>query len=260
MTNNTINITIDQIPCTCETGETILSVAARSGIEIPTLCHHEGLCGQGVCRVCMVEIVENGWSQMVAACIYPIQRPVSVRTDSEKVKTHRTAVISLLLAQTPDNERIEHLAKRYNVKPDERFTTQAGEKCMVCGLCVRACSSLGSGAISTVNRGITKKIATPYEEPSPACIGCSSCANVCPTGYIDVEENDGMRVIWGKKFEMIRCDICGRHYITKEQYEYVRTKTGSDGQPICGANKVCEKCSRTAIAKKWVGNTKYVYD
>ena len=163
-----IEITIDQKPCTCEKGETILSAAVRSGIEIPTLCHHEGLCGQGVCRVCMVEIVENGRGQMVAACIYPIQRPISVLTDSEKVKKHRTSVISLLLAQTPENECIESLAKRYNVRPEERFTTQAGEECMVCGLCVRACSILGSGAICTVNRGITKKIATPYEEPSPA--------------------------------------------------------------------------------------------
>jgi NADH dehydrogenase/NADH:ubiquinone oxidoreductase subunit G len=249
-----IEITIDQKPCTCEKGETILDVAARIGIEIPTLCHHEGLSAQGVCRVCMVEIVENNRSQMVAACIFPIQRSVSILTDSEKVKKHRAAVISLLLAQTPGNELIERLAKRYDVRPDERFITQRGEKCVVCGLCVRACSSLGTGAISAVNRGITKKITTPYDEPSADCIGCSACANVCPTGYIDVEENDGVRIIWGKKFEMVRCSVCGRHYMPKEQFDYIRKKTGSDGQPVC------ESCSRTAIAKKWMGNTKYVYN
>jgi len=249
-----IEITIDQKPCTCEKGETILSAAARIGIEIPTLCHHEGLSGQGACRVCMVEIVENNWSQMVAACIYPVQRPVSVLTDSEKVKKHRATVISLLLARTPGNERIELLAKRYNVRLDERFTTQAGEKCMVCGLCVRACFSLGSGAIGTVNRGITKKIATPYDEPSAACFGCSSCANVCPTGYIDMEENNGVRIIWGKEFEMLRCSVCGRHFMTKEQFEYIRKKTGYDGEPLC------ETCSRTAIAKKLAENTRYVYN
>jgi len=249
-----IEITIDKKPCTCEKGETILDAAARIGIEIPTLCHHEGLSAQGVCRVCMVEIVENGWSQMVAACIFPIQRPIEVLTDSEKVKKHRAAVISLLLARTPDNERIESLAKRYNVRPAERFMAQRGEKCMVCGLCARACSSLGSGAISTVNRGITKKISTPYDEPSAACIGCSACANVCPTGYIDVEEYDGTRIIWGKKFEMIRCSVCGRHYMPKEQYDYICKKTGSGDQPVC------ENCSQTAIAKKWVGNTKYAYN
>jgi NADH dehydrogenase/NADH:ubiquinone oxidoreductase subunit G len=252
-----IEITIDQKSCTCEKGETILDVATRNSIEIPTLCHHEGLRAQGVCRVCMVEIVENGWSQMVAACIFPIQRQIEVLTDSEKVKKYRAAVISLLLARTPDNETIERLAKRYNVQLSERFITQRGEKCMVCGLCVRACSSLGTGAISTVNRGITKKISTPYDEPAAECIGCSACANVCPTDYIDVEEYDGVRIIWGKKFEMIRCAVCGKHYMPKEQYDYICKKTGSGGQP---GQPVCESCSRTAIAKKWMGNIKYVYD
>jgi len=248
-----IEITIDQKSCTCEKGETILDVTERVGIEIPTLCHHEGLCAQGVCRVCMVETVESDRSSMVAACIFPIQRSISVLTDSEKVKKHRAAVISLLLAQTPGNERIERLAKRYNVQPAERFITQRGEKCMVCGLCVRACSSLGSGAISTVNRGITKKISTPYDEPSAACIGCSACASVCPTGYIGVEEYEGLRIIWGKKFDIIRCSVCGKYYMPKEQYDYICKKTGS-GEPIC------ESCSRTAIAKKWKGNVKYAFD
>ena len=252
-----IEITIDQKPCTCEKGETILNAAARCGIEIPTLCYHEGLCAQGACRVCMVEIVENNWSQMVAACIFPIQRPVSVLTNSEKAKKHRAAVISLLLARTPGSESIESLAKRYNVPLSERFITQRGEKCMVCGLCVRACSSLGSGAISTVNRGITKKIATPYDEPSAACIGCSACANVCPTDCIKVEEYDGERIIWGKKFEMIRCAVCGKHYMPKEQYDYIRKKTGPDKHP---GRPLCDSCSRTAIAEKWMGNAKYVFD
>jgi RNA polymerase subunit RPABC4/transcription elongation factor Spt4 len=75
-----------------------------------------------------------------------------------------------------------------------------------------------------------------------------------------MEESDGERIIWGKKFEMIRCDVCGKHYMTKEQYDYICKKTGYDGQPLCVANKVCESCSQTAIAKKWVGNLKYVYD
>jgi NADH dehydrogenase/NADH:ubiquinone oxidoreductase subunit G len=249
-----IGITIDQKPCACTQGETILDAAGRIGIEIPTLCHHEGLCAQGACRVCMVEIIENNRSQMVAACIFPVQRPIEVLTGSEKVKKHREAVISLLLARTPDNETIERLGKRYNVQVPDRFIKQSGEKCMVCGLCVRACSSLGSGAISTVNRGITKKITTPYDEPSAACIGCSSCAAVCPTGCIDVEEYDGARIIWGKKFEMIRCVVCGKPYMPKEQFDYICRKTGSDRQPVC------DNCSRTAIAKKWMGNTKYAYN
>ena len=68
-----------------------------------------------------------------------------------------------------------------------------------------------------------------------------------------MEENDGERIIWDKKFEMIRCSVCGKHFMTKEQFEFIRKKTGQTGQPVC------ESCSRTAIAKKWMGNAKYVY-
>jgi DNA-directed RNA polymerase subunit RPC12/RpoP len=69
-----------------------------------------------------------------------------------------------------------------------------------------------------------------------------------------VEENGGERLIWGKKFEMIRCAVCGKHFMPKEQYDYIRKKTGSDTQPVC------DSCSRTAIAKKRMGNKKYAFN
>ena len=37
-------------------GETILTVAERSGIEIPTLCHDPRLEPAGACRTCLVEV------------------------------------------------------------------------------------------------------------------------------------------------------------------------------------------------------------
>ena len=49
-------ISINGIPCTCEKGEFILTVARRNGIKIPTLCSHKALGEQGACRVCIVEV------------------------------------------------------------------------------------------------------------------------------------------------------------------------------------------------------------
>ena len=37
-------------------GETVVDVAARAGIEIPTLCHDPRLEPAGACRVCLVEV------------------------------------------------------------------------------------------------------------------------------------------------------------------------------------------------------------
>jgi NADH dehydrogenase/NADH:ubiquinone oxidoreductase subunit G len=37
-------------------GETILAVCKREGINVPTLCHMEGLPPSGACRLCIVEL------------------------------------------------------------------------------------------------------------------------------------------------------------------------------------------------------------
>jgi formate dehydrogenase major subunit len=40
-------------------GETILQVARRYGINIPTLCYVENLSPYGACRLCVVEITKG---------------------------------------------------------------------------------------------------------------------------------------------------------------------------------------------------------
>ena len=50
-------------------GETILDVALRAGVEIPTLCHDPRLKPAGACRTCLVEI--DGWRRLAPACATP---------------------------------------------------------------------------------------------------------------------------------------------------------------------------------------------
>ena len=38
-------------------GETILTALRRNGIQVPTLCHLEGLLPTGACRLCVVEVL-----------------------------------------------------------------------------------------------------------------------------------------------------------------------------------------------------------
>ena len=49
-------ITIDGNDYFFEDGETILQVARRNGIDIPTLCYLKGASPTGVCRICLVEV------------------------------------------------------------------------------------------------------------------------------------------------------------------------------------------------------------
>ena len=49
-------ITIDGRQLEFEKEETIVEVARRTGIFIPTLCHMKGTRPTGACRVCVVEV------------------------------------------------------------------------------------------------------------------------------------------------------------------------------------------------------------
>lgn len=245
-----LNIIINGKECAAEKGEYLLDIAERNGITIPHLCHHESLRGLATCRICVVEVTENGRKKIVTSCIFPVMRDLIVETETDEIKSMRKTLIALLMAETPDNERIQLLAKEYGILDTTRFEASEDNQCMMCGLCVKACEEMGCNAIATVNRGTTKKIATPYEEPSMECIGCGSCAYVCPTGCIKIEDSYGTRQIWGREFELIRCSVCGKHFATKDQYEYTAEKSGEQGPPICNhcrqhqfAKQIMEACN-----------------
>ena len=46
---------------------TILEVARKHGIDIPTLCYHEALEPYGVCRLCIVQ--GGGWIRTRRGCL-----------------------------------------------------------------------------------------------------------------------------------------------------------------------------------------------
>lgn len=244
-----MNITIDGKVCQAEAGEFLLAIAQRNNIYIPTLCHSEALPGQASCRLCIVEIVENGLHKVVTSCVYPVTKEVEVITNSTKIIAMRKTIIMLLAARVPNNEQINKLREEYSVLEPARFTSTDDEQCILCGLCVKACETMGLSSISTINRGITKKVATPYDEPAETCMGCGACAQVCPTGAISICEENKHRIIWNKKFELLSCQECGKHFITKEQMEYIRTKLGSIGST--DDEMVCESCKRKHIFNKF---------
>jgi bidirectional [NiFe] hydrogenase diaphorase subunit len=248
-----MNIKIDGVSCEAEYGEFILNIARRNNINIPTLCHSDALPGQGNCRLCVVDIIENGGHKIVASCVYPVTAGIEVITNSEKVINIRKVIIQLLLARVPNNEYINRLKAEYGVSAITRFTSDKAydkaevenEECVLCGLCVKACEALGISAIATINRGVTKKVSTPYEEPALECIGCGACARVCPTGAIKIYENKGQRIIWNRSFELLSCKRCGSYYITQDEMEYINFKLGLEIN-----EKLCEKCKKLAVTEK----------
>ena len=235
-------ISIDGKQYVCDSGEYILDVAKREGIEIPTLCHHGGLVGQGCCRVCIVEVEQSGKRSIVTACIFPVEQECKVFTNSEDVIRQRKMILSLLQSLAPDSNEVSLLCEAYGAQKFERFITQENGKCILCGLCVKACESLGTGAISTAQRGIEKVVTTPYNEPSAVCVGCSSCAAVCPTAAIAVGENWEERKMWNRSFLFKICKKCGAKVGTLAELMRSAQKTNSE------IPELCENCRKKTIA------------
>jgi bidirectional [NiFe] hydrogenase diaphorase subunit len=181
-----INFTINGQPVQAKKGWTVLETARQFGIQIPTLCFHPAVEAIGSCRLCVVEIMQNGRSRVAASCITPVQGGVEVLTHSEEVLNVRRWILEMLLANCPASHQIRALAKEHGVT-STRFTVEHPEDaCARCGLCTRACDEVvGVRAISLGNRGVFKEVTAPYHQRSTDCIRCGTCLYVCPTGAME---------------------------------------------------------------------------
>ncbi len=91
-----IKLIIDGKECPGQAGETILDVAKRNGIEIPTLCYDDRVEIYGACGICAVEVEGN--PKMVKACATMIAPDMVVNTRTERVLESRKTNLELLLS------------------------------------------------------------------------------------------------------------------------------------------------------------------
>jgi heterodisulfide reductase subunit A len=76
-----------------ESGDTILDVAKKVKVHIPTLCHHDALEPAGACRLCTVELYDGRRTKFVTSCNYPIWEGMDVKTETEAIVQHRKMIV-----------------------------------------------------------------------------------------------------------------------------------------------------------------------
>ena len=94
-----IEIEIDGKVVHGNSGETLISIADREGIDIPRFCYHKKLSVAANCRMCLVDIEGNPKPQ--PACSTPSSAGMKVHTNNEKAKTAQKAVMEFLLINHP---------------------------------------------------------------------------------------------------------------------------------------------------------------
>ena len=93
---NEIKLIINGKPCAGEKGETILAIAARSGIEIPTLCHNDQLKHYGACGLCVVEC--EGRPKLMRACSTLAEDGMVINSEGPRAVAARKIALELLMS------------------------------------------------------------------------------------------------------------------------------------------------------------------
>lgn len=204
-----LKVTIDGVTVDGRAEMTILEAAAAAGIEIPTLCHQEGISPSGNCRICVVEV--EGSKRLVGSCHTPIQDGMVIHTRSPKVLKARQATVELLLSghtgtcvtDVDAREcRLHGMASDLEVGPPRFFMRKPRfypaeegnpyvrrdmSKCILCRKCIRACSEIaGQNIYAMAYRGFQSKVIVDLDVPleKDVCMDCGVCVDYCPTSAL----------------------------------------------------------------------------
>ncbi|MGA2807086.1 MAG: bidirectional hydrogenase complex protein HoxU [Terracidiphilus sp.] len=199
---------IDEKEVSGRRGQTILEVARENDIDIPTLCHLDGLSDVGACRLCLVEI--KGSNKLLPACVATIFEGMEVSTDTERLRKHRRTILEMLFAERNhicsvcvanghcelqamgQQQGLTHVRLPYR-NPElavdashERFTIDHN-RCILCTRCVRACAEIeGAHVWDVMGRGTDSMIISDMHQDwgTSSCTRCGKCVQVCPTGAL----------------------------------------------------------------------------
>jgi predicted molibdopterin-dependent oxidoreductase YjgC len=220
-----VTVTINGNTYETEEGRSVLELALLYGVEIPFICFHKALRPIGACKLCAVEVEGKSSRPMtMLSCILKVRDGLIIKTDTDLVKTARSAAMQRLLAMAPQSRTLLSLSERFGIE-----TGPVPDGCIRCRLCIRVCSEVvGASALKMEKRG-TADYVVPAEKQ---CIGCGTCANICPTGAIHLIDKEGIRTISIRDeiigvHPLLRCEACGRYFASQRFMIHVAEATTS---------------------------------
>ena len=204
-----VPVTIDGTEYKAYEGESVMDLARREGVPIPSLCYLEGLSVHGGCRLCVVEVA--GDRRLSPACALEVTPEMEVTTQSWDLHEHRRRITELLFAEgehvcafciSSGSCELQDLATEYDVDHIHYDLAHPGkgvdashpkysldrDRCVMCTRCVRVCDEVeGAHVWDVAMRGSEGRIVAGMDQPwgeVADCTWCGKCVLVCPTGAL----------------------------------------------------------------------------
>lgn len=253
-------VTINGKQLVAEAGQTILQVAKKHGIYIPSLCYHEKVGVAGKCRVCVVEV--EGMRGLQTACSVVVREGMQVSTRTEKALQAQKLVVDLLLSSgTHDclscaqNGKCELQDASYylgierptlqfaepetNRDESSEFINVNRNKCIACGRCVAACQkTVNNDVLEFGYRGHGTEIIFDDDKKmgESTCVQCGECVQICPVGALTEKKVVGQARYWETEKVKSVCPYCGvgcqmELHVDRKNNKIVRVN-GVEGSPV----------------------------
>jgi len=196
-------ITINGHKYSFEPGETILEVARRNDVFIPTLCYLKGSTPTGACRICIVEA--KGVPGFISSCSTPAGPQLEVFTETKRVRNARRTILELMLISGNHNCSIR------DVLPQEWSDFQqmvenydkAEDICAAYGRC--KLQALAYRYLVTERTLDSLEVKYPLDSEDPLigrdysrCILCGRCVYACNEIQVNRAISHGYRGIQAK--------------------------------------------------------------
>jgi predicted molibdopterin-dependent oxidoreductase YjgC len=238
-----ISILVNNGSLQVEEGENLLKALQVAGVRLPAVCFHPALHRPaGVCRLCTVEVVIPGKPpQAKRACLIKTQAGLVVQTESVAIQAAREKAMRALLKQAPQSERLIHLAQEFGIRIDP-----APDGCIRCLLCERVCQEVVGAAALRLGKRDGKRLIEPVEG---RCIGCGTCANICPTHVIAITDEENVRTISIRsevigRHPLATCEGCGKRFATPKFLEVAHERAVDHHPDVKEHHRWCPECAK----------------
>jgi NADH-quinone oxidoreductase subunit G len=261
-----LTITIDGKVCSGTYGQTILEIARKNDIYIPTMCYLTKVSPIASCRMCVVHV--KGVDGEVLSCQEKAIDGADITTNNLQLFKYRQNIMKLYDVNHPlqcgvcdksgecdlQNKTLEFevTSQEFSAKDQFRKLKKWGvlsydpALCIMCEKCVHTCNEvIGSSALYIKPGGYKSTIDIKMSR----CEQCGDCISVCPVGAMASTEYKYSANAWEATQIPASCSHCSSgcalYYDVKtlrdenDQYyqEIMRVKNDFEFSSLCGAGR-----------------------